>query len=162
MNYKNYLKPNFVIWGLLLLTSCYIVFTSIAGAAQNQVFDSETQTFQVIKEDLGNGDFNAAFPLVSSLLQKHPNNTEIMFFYATCSAGTGQFEQAERYFQRVKNDNPYIVKDYNFLVQYGQTLGALGKYTRARKYLVQAVTLAPELSDQINSLIDQIDLKIKH
>ncbi len=86
--------------------------------------------------------YNLAVPKYLRVLAKKPHNTEALVKLADCYYHQNYFQDAEKYFKRaVNNDDFHAYKSY--LLTYGKTLMALGKYNTASTVFSQYAKVDP-------------------
>lgn len=139
---------------------CLFVVNNI-GNEQDKVYAEESNKFKYAVQLLSENKVSEAEPLLKDLVEKHPENYEISWRYATTQSLLQNFEEAKALFQHAQDLNLTLVKDGTFLAQYGEVLYNLGEFDKAKVYLEESLKFNSneQINKAVNTLLENIKQK---
>jgi predicted Zn-dependent protease len=156
-------QRNVVVYIIALLFTAGITYGSIAANSQDRIFASRSQEYEKAVSEMGQGNFSKSEQMFKNLLNSNPDSYILMWQCAISLMQQKKYEEAEQYFVKTQNQRPFIVKNQQYLAQYGETLYHIGNYKKAEKYLVEAKQLntKPEITKQIEPVLAEIEQRTK-
>ncbi|MDI3329023.1 MAG: tetratricopeptide repeat protein [Alicyclobacillaceae bacterium] len=146
---------NVFFYSVLGLSGIALLAAYNIGLQQDRMFLRDYQAYETARNQMAQGQFAQAEPLLKDVLQRHPDSYAVLWRYAACQKGLGRYEEADRYYTAARNQRPFLLKDQRFLLDYGDLLLQKGDVRRAREYL-QAAKKAnqnPELTKRAEELL---------
>lgn len=143
----------------IIIVSLFVV--NNIGNKQDKVFAEESNQFKYALHLLSQNKITEAEPLLKDLVDKHPENFEVIWTYGTVQSQFKNFDQARALFQRAQGLNVTLVKSPVFLAEYGEVYYNLGDLEKAKIYLEESLKFNPneQVSNSVNTLLEDIKNK---
>jgi predicted Zn-dependent protease len=131
------------------------------GKRDDTVFLNDSNLYSQAQNNMNNGNFSEAEPIVLNLLGKYPDNAILLNNYGMCLTFTGKYDSALNTLNKARAKRPFFVNNPTFLITYAQNLYMLGQYSEAQKYLLRSKQFnsSPMLITEVDKLLADISLK---
>lgn len=135
---------NKVFYGFLIILFAGVVATVIMGEKQDKAFIQDSQMFNEANNKLKQQKFSEAETSYNQLVKKHSDSYTLLWRYALSLSGQGRYEEANQYFLKAREIRPFLLKNHQFLAQYGESLYKSGDYKKAERYLTESKQMSIE------------------
>lgn len=152
-------KRNIVFLVLITLIIVSIFIINNIGNKQDKVLAEENNQYRYALQLLSENKHTEAEPLLNELVEKHPNNDEIIWRYAAVQSNLKNYDKALPLFQKAQDLNVFLIKNSQFLAQFGEALYKAGELEKAKVYLNESVKQNPDEQTLklVKSLLSEIE-----
>jgi predicted Zn-dependent protease len=153
---------NFVVYGLFLFVIIGITISLVTGSKQEEQYRSESQIYETAKKKMQEKKFTEAEKQIGQLLSLHPDSYVLQWQYALILSQQKKYEEASKYFVKAQKQRPFLVRNQQYLMQFGEVLYHQGNYARAKRYFEEGkrINTDPKLSAMVDPLLNDINNKL--
>ncbi|MED0671833.1 tetratricopeptide repeat protein [Aneurinibacillus aneurinilyticus] len=137
-------KRNGLFYGFLIILLAGIIAVVIMGQNQDKAFIENSHMFNEANNKLKQQKFSEAEAAYSKLLKEHSDSYTLLWRYALALSGQEKYKEANQYFLKAREIRPFLLKNHQFLAQYGESLYKSGDYKRAERYLTESKQMSIE------------------
>ena len=149
---------NQVFYIYLIITLLALIIIYSLATQQNKGYWEDYLASEKVAGLLANNQTQQAGTILEELLPRHPESYQINWYNAIYLANTGDYQQAQEYYEKALALMPELINNNIFLWRYGENLYHLGQVEPARTYLEQCSNIAtdPEIKNEVDQLIIKI------
>ncbi len=151
------INRNQVFYIFLLAAALTLIIIYTLAEKQNQGYWEDYLASEEVVKLLASDQNEQAGRILEDLLPRHPESPQISWYYAIYLANTGQYQNAQDYYNRALELSPDFEAYEVFLWRYGENLYHLGQVEEAKKYLEQCSTSTnPEIKKEADEILERI------
>ena len=143
---------NWIFFGVTALTIIVVLITYSYGRSQDKSFLSNYSEYQKAVSLIKQQQYNQAFEILQNLDSNSQATYQVQYLKGICAYQNGNYDMAARFYQGAQDTRPALLKNQEFLLNYGKTLYKLGNYERSLVYLQKI----PNPNQEARQLLDSI------
>ncbi len=149
---------NQVFYIFLLVTALTLIIAYALAEKQNKGYWRDYLAAEEVVKLLANDQNQQAGLILKDLLPRHSDSPQISWYYAIYLANTGQYQNAQDYYNRALELSPDFITNEVFLWRYGENLYHLGQVEEAKQYLEQcsSTSINPEIKKEADQILEKI------
>ncbi|MFT9849636.1 tetratricopeptide repeat protein [Aneurinibacillus sp. REN35] len=147
---------NIVFYVLLSTLFAGVITSIILGEKQDKRFAQDSQLFNQANNELKQGNFSKSESVYNQLITKHSNSYILLWRYALSLSGQGKYKEANQYFLKAREIRPFLLRNPQFLAQYGESLYRSGDYKKAERYLIESQKISIQAGSPSSPVIEAI------
>ncbi len=154
---------NYIFIVVLGVAVISLIAAFLVAAGQDKAFRDNYQLYQQATSLMKGEKYAQAEVLLTQMDQTSQDSYQVLYMFAMCSGGVGDYSTAINYLQRTQETRPALLMNQTFLMQYGKFLYLQGEYTTAKLYLLesQKYNTNPAAANEADNYQLQIDAKEK-
>lgn len=143
---------NWIFFVVTALTIIVVLITYSYGRNQDKSFLSNYGEYQKASSLIIQQQYGQAFEILQNLDSNSQATYQVQYLKGICAYQNGNYDMAAQFYQGAQDTRPALLKNQEFLLDYGKTLYELGKYERSLIYLQQI----PNPNQEAHQLLDSI------
>ncbi|BAU26523.1 tetratricopeptide repeat protein [Aneurinibacillus soli] len=149
---------NILVSLLLALGIVAIIITSVLGSKQDETYKQGAGAFKDIQEKFAQRDYASAQKELEQLIASYPNSYLVQWQYGISLAGQQKYQEAAEWYEKARKQRPFLVRNQQYVLQYGEVLYHVQDYKRATRYLkeVEKLNQHPQFTEQAHVLLADI------
>lgn len=152
------INRNKIFYILLSATALALIVIYALAEQQNKGYWQDYLASEEVVKLLADDRNQQAGQILKDLVPRHPESHQISWYYAIYLANTGQYQNAQDYYNRAMELFPDIITNEVFLWRYGENLYNLGQVEEAKQYLEQcsSTSINPEIKKEADQILERI------
>lgn len=153
----------YILLGIVLFIILGVIVSKVLANDQDKQFVLADALYQQAFQLAGEGNYEEASLYINELLKLQPDSEAVNYLGGLTAANTDKLEEAVVLFQKTLDLNPYRVEDPMFMLQFGEILLKVERYSDAKIVLTncQESGWAPEefptYQEQVTKLLNTIE-----
>lgn len=143
---------NWIFFGVTALTIIVVLITYSYGRNQDKAFLSNYSEYQKAVSLINQKQYDQGFEILQNLDANSQATYQVQYLKGICAYQNGSYDMAAQFYQGAQETRPALLKNPEFLLNYGKILYELGNYERSEVYLQQIQNPNQEARQLLDSI----------